>query len=62
MLYGSETGPVKEEGVTKLERNDAKMVRWMCNVRPEDRISTEERGTRLKLRSRRKCLQDMKKE
>ena len=34
----------------------------MCNVRPDDKISTVERGTRLKLRSRRKCLQDMKKE
>ena len=27
----------------RLERNDAKMVRWMwCNVRPENRISAEE--------------------
>ena len=34
-----------------LERNDAKMVRWMCSVRPEDRISAEELGTKLELRT-----------
>ena len=32
----------------------AKTVRWMCNVRPEDRISVEELRTRLKLKSIRK--------
>ena len=31
----------------------AKTVRWMCNVRPEDRISAELR-TRLKLKNIRK--------
>ena len=30
------------------------MVRWMCNVRPEDKISTEELRARLKLNSMRK--------
>lgn len=34
------------------------MVRWMYNVRPDDRISAEELGTRLKLNSMKKCLQD----
>ena len=32
------------------------MVRWVCNVRPEDWISTEELKTRLKLKSMGKCL------
>ena len=27
MLYGSETWPVKEENLVRLERNDARMVR-----------------------------------
>ena len=39
IIYGSETYPVKEEDVIRPERDDPKMVRWMCNVRPEDRIS-----------------------
>ena len=47
MLYGSETWPVKEEDVIKLEKNDVWMVRQMCNVRSEDRISAEELRTRL---------------
>ena len=57
MLYGSETCPDKEDLIT-LERNDAKMARWMCNVRPEDRICSEEFRTRLKLKSMREYVQD----
>ena len=38
-LYLSETWrPVKENNVIRLERNYRKVVGWMCNVRPEDRI------------------------
>ena len=36
------------------------MVTWMCNTRPEDKISTKEIRIRLKLKSMRKCLQDKK--
>ena len=32
----------------RLERNDARMVRWIYNVMPEDRISVEKLWTRLK--------------
>ena len=38
--------------------NDARMVRWMSNIRPEYRISTEELASRLKLKSLREYLQD----
>ena len=31
-LRGSENWPVKEEDVIRRERNDARMVRWMCYV------------------------------
>ena len=58
MLYGSETWPVKEERVNRLERHDAEMVRWMYNVTAEDKISIEDLKTRLKLKSRGECLQD----
>ena len=57
MLYGSETWPVKDEGVNRQERHDAEMVRWMY-VTAEDKISTEDLKTRLKLKSRGECLQD----
>ena len=41
-----------------LERNYARMVRWMCNVRLEDKISVEELWTRLKLKNMKECLQE----
>ena len=56
MLYGSETWSVKEKDVIRLERNDARIVRWMFKIRPEDTISAEELRTRLKLKSMRECL------
>ena len=46
-LYGNETWPAQKQDVIRLERNDARKVRWICIVRPEDRISTEGLGTRL---------------
>ena len=42
MLYVSEAWPVKDTDVIRLERKDARMIQWTCNVRPEDRISTDE--------------------
>ena len=38
MLYGSETWPIKEKDVIRLERNDARMIRSIINVRSEKRI------------------------
>ena len=58
MLIGRETWPVKVENVVRLARNDARMVRWMCKVRPEDRIYAEELRARLKLKGVRECLQN----
>ena len=55
-LHGSETWPIQEEDVIRLERNVARMVRLICNVRPNT-ISAEELWTRLKLKSMRECLQ-----
>ena len=34
----------------RLQRNNV-MVRWICNVKPEDSISAEELRTVLKLKS-----------
>ena len=41
LLYGKEIWPFKEEELIRPESNDARMDRWMCSVRPEDRISGE---------------------
>ena len=41
-----------------MQRNDAKIVRWMINVRPEDRISAEELKNGMTLNSSRECLQN----
>ena len=38
MLYRSNTWPVKEQDVVRLDRNDVSMVKWMCKVRPENRV------------------------
>ena len=51
MLYESETWSFTEEDLTRLERNGARTVRWMCNVRPDDKTSVEELRTWLKLNS-----------
>ena len=58
MLYRCETWSVEDEDVARLEMNDLRMVRKMCNVRSEDRTSTEEFITRMKSDSTRECLQD----
>lgn len=39
LLYGSEAWTVKEVNVIRLDRNDAKMFKWMWNIRSDDRIS-----------------------
>ena len=43
--------PVKEEDKTRLQRNDTRIIRWMSNLRPEDKISIKELMTKLKLKS-----------
>ena len=58
MPYTSETWRAKEEDVIRLERNGARIGRWMCSARPEERISAEELSSTLKLISMRECLQD----
>ena len=58
MHYVSGTCPVKEEDVIRLERNDARITRSMCNITPQDMISAEELTIRQKLKSMREFLQD----
>ncbi|XP_057312797.1 uncharacterized protein LOC130654265 [Hydractinia symbiolongicarpus] len=50
MLYGSETWAVKQEDLDRLERNDMRMVRWMCNASLRDKKSSDELRSRLSIR------------
>ena len=42
----------------RVEKNDARMVRLMCNIRPEDRTLEEELRSRLKFKSMKECVLD----
>src|SRR6266568_4244113 len=42
LIYGSETWTVRVEDVSKLERAERMMVRWMCGVALGDRIASVE--------------------
>ena len=42
----------------RVERNDARMVRLMCNIRPEDRTPEEELRISLKFKSMREGVLD----
>ena len=47
MLHGSETWPVRKENEVALQRAEMRMVRWMCNVKVTDRVSSKELRERL---------------
>lgn len=38
MLYASESWPLKGIDLAQLERNEQTMVRWICGIKPEDRL------------------------
>ena len=40
MLYGSETWMIKKEDERRCERNEMRMVRWVCDVTLKDRKQT----------------------
>ena len=42
MLHGSDTWPVRKENEVALQRAEMTMVRWMCNVKVKDRVSSKE--------------------
>jgi len=41
MLHGSETWPVRKESVVALQREETRMVRWMCGVKLKDRLPSK---------------------
>ena len=40
MLHASESWPLKKLNVQRLQRNDRAMIRQICNVRPQDIVTT----------------------
>ena len=57
MSYGSETWQVKEEDMKRLERNDARIIRWMCGISLNDKVPILELRNRMRLNSLRECMQ-----
>ena len=51
MLYASETWPATKEDLTRIERNDKMMIRWICSAKLADKIPSEELRMRLGLNS-----------
>jgi len=49
MLHGSETWPVRKENEVTLQRAEMRMVRWMCDVKLQDRVPSKELRGRLGL-------------
>lgn len=49
--------PVKDEYVIRLERDDARMILWMVNVRSKDRSFREKLGTTPNVNSMKGCSQ-----
>ena len=42
MLHGSETWGPKADELQRLRRNDRAMVRWICGVRPQDNVNSDD--------------------
>ena len=40
MLHASETSPLTKPNLQRLQRNDRAMIRQICNVRPQDNVTT----------------------
>ena len=49
LLYACETWDAKQEDVSRLNRNDMMMIRWICSQKLTDKISSDELRIRLGL-------------
>jgi len=47
MSHGSETWPVRKENVVALQREEMRMVRWMCGIKLKERFPSKELRERL---------------
>ena len=47
MLHAAETWVMKVDTLNRLRRNDRAMIRWICNVRAKDEVSSDSLLTKL---------------
>ena len=47
MLHAAETWAMKVDTLNRLRRNDRAMIRWICNVRAKDEVSSDSLLTKL---------------
>ena len=47
MLYGSQTWPLTESDISRIDQTNMQMVQWMCHVSVRDRKSSEELQNKL---------------
>ena len=47
MLHAAETWAMKEDTLNRLRRNDRAMIRWICNVKAKDELSSDSLLTKL---------------
>jgi len=41
VLHGSDTWPIRTKNEVALQRAEMRMIRWMCDVRLQDRVPTK---------------------
>ena len=56
MLHGSETWAPNADDLQRLRRNDRAMIRWICGVKPQDRIRSDDLLIKLRLADIEKVL------
>jgi len=49
MLHGCETLPIRKENEVAFQREEISMVRWMCGIKLQDRVSSKALRERLGL-------------
>ena len=47
MLHAAETWAMKVDTLNRLRHNDRAMIRWICNVRAKDEVSSDSLLTKL---------------
>ena len=47
MLHAAETWAMKADTLNRLRRNDCAMIRWICNVKAKDEVSSDSLLTKL---------------
>ena len=50
MLHVAETWSMKADTLNRLRHNDRAMIRWICNVRAKDEVSSDSKLTKLGIR------------